>query len=67
MSDLGRSEVLRMTDLEAEACRNALGWRAKYEELWDAIDNYRLWQPGRRGYAAARHELERVWRGEDGD
>jgi hypothetical protein len=56
-----------MSDLEAEACRNALAWRQKYEELWDAIDSYRLWQPGRRGYAAARRELERVWLEEDED
>jgi hypothetical protein len=54
-----------MTDLEAEACRNALAWRAKYEALWDAVEEFRLWDPRRRGYAAAYHELERVWRGEE--
>jgi hypothetical protein len=64
---LGQSGAPRMTDLEAEACRAALCWRRKYEDLWDAVDAYRLWEPRRKGYAAARRELERVWRGEDED
>ena len=53
-----------MTDQEAETARAALYWRDRYETLWDAIDEYRLWQPGRRGHAAALRKLERVWRGD---
>jgi hypothetical protein len=54
-------------ELWEEAARAALIWRKKYEDLFEAIGGYRLWEPGRRGYAAARRELERAWLGEDVD
>lgn len=50
-----------------EAARDALTWRKLYEDLWEAIDEYRLWDPRRRGYADARRNLEKIWRGEDPD
>lgn len=50
-----------------EAARDALGWRKRYEDLFEAVADYRLWEPGRKGYAAARRELERAWLGESAE
>lgn len=53
-----------MSDLEAEARRDALYWRRKYERLWEAVDEYRLWRP-RKGHAAALRRLLAVWDDEE--
>lgn len=41
--------------------QDAALWRERYEELWYAYENLRLWEPGRKGWAAAQREFERVW------
>lgn len=41
-----------------DAWRNALIWRRRYEQLDDAIDDLFLWEPGRKGWAAALRLFE---------
>jgi hypothetical protein len=37
--------------------------RAEVERLREAYDDYRLWEPGRAGYAEARRRFDAVMRG----
>lgn len=48
-----------------EAARFALQWRRRAEDLEEAIGEYILWAPGRKGHAAAHKRLVAVWRGEE--
>ncbi len=50
-----------------EAAREALRWKDRYERLHDAVEEFLLWEPGRRGFAAARRALVGVLRGEEGE
>lgn len=50
-----------------EAARSALIWRKRAEDLEEAIGEYILWQPGRRGHAAAHKRLVAVLRDEETD
>lgn len=50
-----------------EAARHTLRWRKRAEDLEEAIHDYFVWEPGRRGYAAAHKRLRAVLMGEDGE
>lgn len=43
-----------------KARRDALTWRRRYETLAEDLDEYRLWEPGRKGHAAAHRQLYSV-------
>jgi hypothetical protein len=51
----------------AEAARNALRWRKRAEALEDAIEDLFLYEPGRKGYAAAARHLRSVLTGPDNE
>jgi hypothetical protein len=50
-----------------DAARTALHWKHRADELEEAIEEYALWQPGRRGHAAAHKRLMAVLHGEEPD
>lgn len=50
-----------------EAARHALIWRKRAEDLEEAVGEYILWVPGRRGHAAAHKRLRAVYEGEDSE
>lgn len=62
----GPVEQVRMYPAEMweEAVRSALIWKKRAEDLEDAIEEYALWQPGRKGHAAAHRHLMRFAEGE---
>lgn len=54
-----------MTDYRADwegAARQALRWKALYEDLVDEVEEFLMADPRRRGFAAAHRRLERAVR-----
>jgi hypothetical protein len=54
----------RYREMWEEAAREALRWGKRAEDLKEAIGEYILWEPGRRGHAAALRRLVVVFRAE---
>lgn len=50
-----------------ETLRASLSHAQRAQELEDAIGEYVLWEPGRKGHAAAHRRLVAVWRREEDD
>lgn len=48
-----------------EVARDGLRWRHRAEELEDAVDEYLLWDPRRKGFAAAQRALIAVLRSDN--
>ena len=52
--------IARFTVLKEEAQREAIRSRRRAEDLEEAILEYLLWEPGRKGHAAAHRALRAV-------
>ena len=63
----GRDLLIEVQEKYEDALREGIRNAERVRELEDAIGEYLLWEPGRKGHAAAHKRLTAVWRTEDQD